>query len=157
MKNLWVRLSDFQVVSGRAVEMQIELSSIQLTASLENNTGVTEFILRGTKQRPTAAGPPLDNVPLVYLISVVANLGTIQLIPLGCRLRTRVLFLSDPVSAGLRLLWPSVIKSRLDSCGRQGHLSCSVGAARMFFLFSLCHRGKCTLGSHGLGPLHRQR
>ena len=97
MKNLWVRLSDFQVVSGRAVELQIELSSIQLTASLENNTEVTEFILRELSNAPELQGPLLITFTLLYLISAVGNLGTIQLIPLGCCLRTRAYFsLSDP-------------------------------------------------------------
>lgn len=135
MKNLWVRLSDFQVVSGRAVELQIELSSIQLTASLENNTEVTEFILRELSNAPELQGPLLIRFTLVYLISVVGNLGTIQLSPLGCRLRTRAYFsLSDLSLVGFGCSTAVSHKVTAGFLAGDKVISCSVCAARMFFL-----------------------
>ncbi|KAI4537210.1 hypothetical protein MG293_012073 [Ovis ammon polii] len=115
--------------------MQIELRSIQLTASLENNTEVAEFILRELSNAPQLQGPLLITFTLVYLISVAGNLGTIQLIPLGCRLRTRAYFsLSDLSLVGFGCSTAVSHKVTAGFLAGDKVISCSVGAARMFFL-----------------------
>ena len=135
MKNLWVRLSDFQVVNGRAVELQIELSSIQLIASLENSTEVTEFILLELNNAPELQGPLFITFTLIYLISVVGNLETIQLILLVCRLHTPMYFsLSNLSLAGFGYSAAANHKAMAGFLVGDNVISCNVCAAQMFFL-----------------------
>lgn len=135
MKNLWVRLSDFQVVNGRAVELQSELSSIQFIASLENSTEVTEFILPELNNAPELQGPLFITFTLIYLISVVGNLGTTQLILLDCRLHTPMYFsLSNLSLAGFG--YSAAVNHKVIAGFLVGDkvISCNVCAAQMFFL-----------------------
>jgi olfactory receptor len=79
---------------------------------MENRTEAKEFILLGLTSNPDLQVPLFITFLLIYIITLVGNLGMILLILMDSRLHTPMYYFLGTVSGGLLLLF---------SCHSQGY------------------------------------
>ena len=118
---------------------------------MENNTEVTEFILLGLSSAPELQVPLFMIFTLIYLISVVGNLGMVILILMDSRLHTPMYFflsnlslvdfcyssaVTPKVMAGL-LLGDKVIS--YNACAAQMFFFASLGSVENYLLASMAY------------------
>ncbi|XP_065800974.1 olfactory receptor 5B3-like [Muntiacus reevesi] len=105
---------------------------------MENNTGVTEFILLGLTSAPGLQAPLFIAFTLIYLFSVVGNLGMVVLILMDSRLHVPMCFFLSNLSlvdfCCSTAVTPKVMAELL--MGDQV-ISHNAGAAQMFFFVAL--------------------
>ena len=118
---------------------------------MENNTEVPEFILLGLTSAPELQVPLLIIFMLIYLVSVVGNLGLILLILLDCRLHIPMYFfltnlslvdfcystaVTPKVMAGL-LVGDQVIS--YNACGAQMFFFAAFATVESYLLASMAY------------------
>ena len=105
---------------------------------MENNTEVTEFILLGLSSAPELQVPLFMIFTLIYLISVVGNLGMVILILMDSRLHTPMYFFLSNLSL-VDFCYSSAVTPKVMAGLLLGDkvISYNACAAQMFFFASL--------------------
>ncbi|XP_028370857.1 olfactory receptor 5B3-like [Phyllostomus discolor] len=101
---------------------------------MENTTEVTEFILLGLSNDPELQVPLFIMFTVIYLITVIGNLGIMVLILLDCHLHTPMYFFLSNLSLA-DLCYSSAVTPTVMAGFLLGHqvISYNACAAQMFF------------------------
>ncbi|XP_062949783.1 olfactory receptor 5B17-like [Cynocephalus volans] len=112
---------------------------------MENNTEVSEFILQGLTNAPKLQVPLFIMFMLIYLVTLIGNLGMIMLILLDSRLHSPMYFFLSNLSlvdfCYSSTVTPKVLAGLLIEDKVISYNAC---AAQMFF-FALCATVECYL------------